>query len=323
MILFNLDPRISDTITIFLAIVIEAAPFVLLGVLVSRLLGMLVKGEWLVRALPKSPLLAHAVAALLGLAFPVCECGNVPVTRRLLIKGFSVSQAISFYLGAPILNFVVIISTISAFGNFPIIIAGRILGGLFIATVVGLLINYLPRGWKLLRADVAAELESGPQDCADEDCCECEHDHEHVNSARELLQKLRSSKFAAGVVQEFNSMTKYLLVGAAIAAVTQLWLPREFVFALSSNPLLATVAMMTLALIISVCSTVDAFVALAYVGRFSPAALLGFLLYGPMIDIKAIAMLHSVFKSRLVWLLVLLVTGLTLIITSLITALGF
>lgn len=111
----TLDPKIQDTLTIFLAIVIEAVPFIVLGVLVSAVLSAFVKDKWLLKLRGDNRFGSHLISSLLGMLFPVCECGNVPVTRELLGKGFSPSQAVSFYLGAPILNIVVIASTISTF----------------------------------------------------------------------------------------------------------------------------------------------------------------------------------------------------------------
>jgi uncharacterized membrane protein YraQ (UPF0718 family) len=297
MLPISLDPKIQDTITIFLAIVIEALPFIVLGVLVAAVLSAFIKDEWLLRLRTKNRYLSHVISACLGMLFPVCECGNVPVTRSLLEKGFSVSQAMSFYLGAPILNFVVIATTIAAFGGEPVVVVGRIFGGLVIASLVGIVLSFHPHPQNLLTP-------------ATVEMCE-HHHHEHRRGFKALLSKSFVRKF----LREFITMANLLVFGAALAAFTQLWLPRDFVFALSSNPLFATLAMMGLAVILSVCSTVDAFIALAYAGQFSSASILGFLLYGPMIDLKAISMLLTTFKPKMVALTVFLVTVFTLLFT--------
>lgn len=315
MLELALDPRIQDTITIFLAIFIEAVPFVLLGVIFSQVVGSLVGREFLIKLIPKNFILGHVVSALLGLLFPVCECGNVPLTKRLVEKGFGVSHAVSFYLGSPILNPVVIASTASAFGAGSTVLLGRLAGGLAIATIVGIIISQLPPHLLKLKQQDHSDGHSH---------------HDHADSCdlpgasfSARLKNLFTPHKINDMLLEFTDMTKYLLLGAGIAAFTQLWLPRDVITQLSSNALIAILAMMLLALIISVCSTVDAFVALAYANKFSPAALLGFLIYGPMIDIKAITMLHSVFKPRLVWSVVGLVTVLTLSFALLMSGMGF
>ena len=118
-------------------------------------------------------------------------------------------------------------------------------------------------------------------------------------------------------------MLSLLILGAGIASITQLWIPREIILSIAENPLYAIGAMMALALVISVCSTVDAFIALAYANQFSPSALLGFLIYGPTIDIKALSMLTTTFKPYVVGIIWFLVTAFTLIITLGIASLGY
>jgi len=309
MLTIALDPKLQDTITIFLGIIVEAIPFLILGIIVSNLLAVFIKQEWLLKLVGKNRVLSHLASALMGMIFPVCECGNVPVTRQLLAKGLSVSQAISFYLGSPILNFVVIASTISAFGGQPIIIIARFVGGLIIATLVGIILSFFKDEDQFLSKAALAEKEA-------------EHDHAHhvVKDRFKTLFRRHNLQLA---IKEFLEMASFLAIGAAIAAITQTWIPRDYVFALNSAPILAITAMIILAVIISVCSTVDAFVGLSYAAVLSPSAVLAFLLYGPMIDLKAISMLLSTFKPKLVVILISLVTVFTLIITLGLSASGY
>lgn len=318
MLNFNFDPKIQDTITIFLAIVIEAIPFIVLGVLISTLITAFVKDKWLLRLLPKNRLLAHMAAASLGMFFPVCECGNVPLMRKLLDKGFTPSQAISFYLGAPIINLVVFASTISAFSNSPVLVVGRFVGGFLIAVSVGIIISMVIRGKESVLVVPHAHMYS-PENC---DYCEV-HDHAHDHHHHHGWRTIFSKGFVSDFSKEFLQMSNLLVLGAAIAALTQIWLPRDFVYGLNSTPILAIAAMMLLAFVISVCSTVDAFVALGYATQFSPAAILGFLIFGPMIDIKAISMLTSTFKPKLVALMVALVVAFTLSLSLILSIVGY
>src|SRR5690606_10573070 len=118
----NLNERFQTFVTIFLGIFIEAVPFLLAGSLVSGLIDVFVDNESLARYEPKRAVPAAFVGALLGFAFPVCECGVVPVTRRLYQKGLPVSVGIAFLLSAPVINPVVLASTYVAFGWGPVLI---------------------------------------------------------------------------------------------------------------------------------------------------------------------------------------------------------
>lgn len=308
----QLPPGVQDTITVFLAIVIEASPFLVLGTLLSAIAGRVLAPDFFFRVLPQRRWLQHLLIPLAGLVFPVCECGNVPTTKKLMQKGMGVPQAFSFFLGAPILNIAVILSTVAAFSGMPGIVWGRFIGGWLLAAGVGYLLNFLPKSW--LQFDLGdGQLSS--------DCVHCVVDAQHTHKVQ--WREFFSRSFAREVSGEFAQMFRYLLIGAALAALTQIWLPREVLLAVAVNPVLAILAMAALAFIISVCSTVDAFVALGYVGRVSPAALLAFLWFGPLIDIKALAMLRSFLPARLLWTVTYLVTAGTLLLAFSLAIVGF
>jgi hypothetical protein len=227
------------------------------------------------------------------------------VTRELISKGFSVSQAVSFYLGAPILNIAVISTTFAAFSNEPLILGSRLGGGLVIATLIGLIL-YL---FQVNHSQLTKSMQ-----------IKCDHDHHHKQQG---FSYFLSSEFRKYFLDEFLDMFKFLLLGAGIAAITQLWIPREILTGLNSSPVIAIGAMVILAVIISVCSTVDAFIALGFAQQFSPAAIVAFLVYGPMIDIKAISMLTTTFKPRLIAAIVGMVTIFTFLLSLSLAGLGF
>lgn len=317
-----LDPRLQDTATMFLAIVIEAIPFMILGVLVSNLLGIFISDKWLLKLLPKNRFTSHIAAASLGVFFPVCECGNVPVARKLLIKGFSPSQAISFFLGAPIINIVVLASTIAAFGNVPVIVVSRFVGGFLIAVLVGIIISYIPKTG-LLADKLQKRVDYEQKHAHSGSISANHHDHGDQEGFPQRLKHVFSRDFLQDFSTEFYEMGALLIIGAGVAALSQVWLPRDFVYFLNSTPLLAILAMMSLAFIISVCSSVDAFVALGYSFRFSPAAISSFLIFGPMIDIKAVSMLLTTYKAKVVALMVVLVALLTILFSLGLSVLGY
>ncbi len=239
--------------TVFLGIFIEAAPFLLLGTVASGLVEVFVKREDLMRLLPRNRLLAPLLGGLMGFAFPVCECGVVPLTRRLFKKGLPVSMGIAFLLAAPILNPVVLASTLAAYGWGRILVA-RFVFGLLIAFIVGLIFSLSPSPAAMLRPQAALPIAGG----AGEAAVTVEARPEPFRS------RLKGALRIAG--DEFFEMGRFLVIGSMLAALMQTLVPQSALLAVGSGPLLSVLVMQVLAYVLSVCSTVDAFLSLAFVG---------------------------------------------------------
>jgi uncharacterized membrane protein YraQ (UPF0718 family) len=292
-----LTARVQGLVTIFLGIFIEALPFVVAGVLISSLLGLLITDRIIQRLMPKRALPAALVGAALGLALPVCECGNVPTTRWLLHKGVPLPFAIAFLLAAPVINPVVIASTYVAFNGDWLIVGGRIGLTLLIAVGVAIILGRLPEHATLLapalgHTDASAQLH---------------HNHEHQGDAhhQRSLDAILSHS-----AEELLDMSRWLILGALLAATLQTFVPQSALLGSGGGPIVSVLVMMALALLLSVCSTVDAFLALALSGVFGPGALLTFLVYGPMIDIKSGLMFLTTLSPRAIGLIFALVTPL-------------
>jgi uncharacterized protein len=292
--LARLSAQLQGLVTIFLGIFIEALPFLVAGVIASSAIHLFVSIEWIRRVSPRSPVLAALSGSLLGLAFPVCECGSVPTARRLLAKGAPLPLGIAFVLAAPVVNPIVIASTWVAFRGRPELILGRIILTIVIAAVVGLILS---------RTIPVAELLAPATHDHDHTH---DHNHDHAEPGKLRALVLHSSS-------EFFEMSQYLAIGALIAATLQMLVPRELLLTLGQGPLLSALLLMALAFVLSICSTVDAFVALAFVNLFPPGAVLAFLVFGPMIDIKSVLMFTTVFRRSAVVHIILLVGLLVLI----------
>ena len=292
----TLTDRLQTFVTIFLSIFIEAVPFLLAGSLVSGFIEVFVDQRLLDRLVPRQPLLAALAGASLGLIFPVCECGVVPVTRRLYQKGLPVSMGIAFLLAAPVINPVVFASTYAAFGWGPILL-GRFGFSFLIAAAVGFLF-YLAQPKEVLLPDTA------------EDNLGYHHDHEHAVPASRS-QQIWEALATGG--DDFLDMARYLIGGSMLAAAMQTLVPQSALLGLGAGPVASVLVMMILAFVLSVCSTVDAFLALAFVNTFTPASILAFLVFGPMVDIKSSLMFLGVFRRRAVVYLILLPLMLTML----------
>jgi uncharacterized membrane protein YraQ (UPF0718 family) len=298
------DPAlvIGQFSTRFLGIFIEAAPFLLLGTLTSGLIESFVTRDDLVRFVPKNRLLSTVMGALLGFAFPVCECGVVPVARRLFSKGLPLSVGVAFLLASPVINPIVLLSTLTAFGFGPILV-GRFGITLVVAVGVGLVFALSARPQDVLHAPALVPIggESG------------EAIPLYVRTPRRSLRAGLQDALR-NAADEFFEMGRYLIIGALLAAGMQTFVPQDTLLSLGRGPVVSVAAMQALAFVLSVCSTVDAFLALAFVGTFTPGSILAFLTFGPMVDIKSTLMFLSVFRRRTVLYLILLPLLMTMLI---------
>lgn len=295
-----LAQRFQTFVTIFLGIFIEAAPFLLIGSLVSGLIAVFIDQSMLDRYLPRRALPAALSGAALGLIFPVCECGVVPVTRRLYEKGLPMSVGVAFLLAAPVINPVVMISTYAAFGWGPVL-WGRIVFSFLVAAIVGLIFHVAqPR--EVLRPALQA---------AHDAACHLDHSQPIALKAR-WWQRTQQALNTAG--DDFLDMARYLIIGSLLAATMQTLVPQNLLLAIGQGPVTSVLAMQALAFVLSVCSTVDAFLALAFSPIFTTGSVVTFLTFGPMVDIKSALMFLGVFQRRIVLYLILLPLLLTLLI---------
>ncbi len=300
--------RFQTFVTIFLSLFIEAAPFLIAGSIVSGIIAVYVNQGMVERYIPNHPLLAALAGAGLGFVFPVCECGVVPVTRRLYGKGLPLPVGIAFLLAAPVINPVVIFSTYAAFGWGPVL-WGRVVFSMLVAFTVGL-IFHLARPREILLPETLAtsngHADGDGHDHDDED--DHSHRHEHSGSRPGIWQAL----VMAG--DDFLDMGRYLIAGAMLAAMMQTVVPQSTLLTIGQGPIISVFVMMALAFILSVCSTVDAFIALAFSNAFTTGALFGFLVFGPMVDIKSSLLFLGVFRRRTVLYLILLPLALVAVI---------
>lgn len=290
--------------TRFLGIFVEAVPFLLLGSITSGLIETFIKSDDIMRFLPRNRLGAAIGGAFLGLVFPVCECGVVPVARRLFTKGSPVSLGVAFLLAAPFMNPIVFASTFIAFGFGPVFI-GRIVVTILVAVIVGAVIGAFAKPKVVLKPIALGVGHDGHEHC----------DHDEPATRVKLMGALQ----IAG--DEFFEMGRFLIFGSMLAALMQTLVPQESLLALGTGPVFSVVFMQILAYVLSVCSTVDSFLALAFVNTFTTGAIVSFLSFGPMVDIKSTLMFTGVFRRRIVLYLILLPFVMNLLAGTVINAL--
>ncbi|MBP1964919.1 permease [Paenibacillus aceris] len=290
---FVTTEQIQSFKTIFISIILEAIPFVLLGVLLSALLQSFVSEETIRRWIPSNPLLGIIFACLLGIIFPVCECGMIPVVRRLILKGVPVYLAVVFILTGPIINPIVFSATYLAFRNYPAMAYSRMGLAFAAAAVIGLLL------YRFLKSNPLRNSREHLSSHSSTEGHQHQHQHQHQGSKLTTL--------FSHAADEFFEMGKFLVFGSMMAALIQIFMHRESLVAIGQGPLSSHIFMMGFAYVVSLCSTSDAFVASSFQSTFSMGSLLTFLVIGPMLDFKSTLMLLSVFKTKFVLVLSMLI----------------
>ncbi|MBP0724129.1 permease [Bacillus sp. RG28] len=277
--------------TIFISIVVEALPFILIGVFFSGIIQIFVTEEMLSKLIPKNRFLAVLVSVLLGFIFPGCECGIVPIVTRLIAKGVPPYAAIAFMLTGPIINPIVLFATFIAFGNNIHMVILRCLTAIIVAYITGIVLSYSKIQNPLLKEHTIP-----------------------VNYNVPLKQKLWD--VCVHAIEEFFSMGKFLIIGAFIAASVQTFISTDALVKIGHGPFLSSLVMMALAFILSLCSEADAFVASSFQSTFSTSSIVAFMVFGPMVDIKNTFMLFNNFKKGYVLRIIGLAFGITLLLTT-------
>lgn len=267
--------------TIFLSIVIEALPFVMLGCVISGALHVFLTPERVKKILPKNKFLSIVVGSFMGFFFPSCECGIVPIVHQFVKKDVPTYTAFAFMITAPIINPIVLFSTYIAFGNSMKFVIWRVVGSMLVALVIGIWLAYINKAPILQQAEFK-EIVAGEED---------EHQH-----GKESFWHKCWSVLTHGI-DEFFDTGRYLIFGSLMAAAMQTYLPTGAMLQLGHTKLLAIIVMLILAATLSLCSEADAFIGSSLLSLFGNGPVVGFLVFGPMVDIKNLLMMKRYFKT--------------------------
>ncbi|MDK1472448.1 permease [Streptomyces sp. 549] len=253
--------------TIAVAVTVQAVPFLLLGTLVSGAVNAFVPARVFQRALPRRPALAVPVASAAGVLLPGCECASVPVAGSLIRRGVTPAAAFAFLLSAPAVNPIVLVSTAVAFPGSPEMVLARLLASLVVSALMG---------WLWLRWGREKWLRLPGR----------ERGHQPGHG--------RWEEFRRSFQHDFLHAGGFLVLGAMAAATFNVLVPRSVLDTFASSPWLSVLFLALLAIVLAVCSEADAFVAASLTG-FSPTARLVFMVVGPMVDVKLIALQAGTF----------------------------
>ncbi|HGI3239262.1 TPA: permease [Streptococcus agalactiae] len=279
MDIFNqLPDSVLQWFAIFISIIIEALPFVLLGTILSGIIEVFITPDIVNKFLPKNKFLRVLFGIFVGFVFPSCECGIIPIINRFLEKQVPSYTAVPFLATAPIINPIVLFATYSAFGNSIRFLILRFVGATIVAIALGVMLAFLVDD-NILKEDAKPT-------------------HFHDYSDKKWYQKIFLA--LAHAIDEFFDTGRYLVFGTLIASAMQIYLPTRVLTTIGHSPITAILVMMLLAFILSLCSEADAFIGASLLSTFGIAPVMAFLLIGPMIDIKNLMMMVNSFKTRFI-----------------------
>ncbi|HGD2279606.1 TPA: permease [Streptococcus agalactiae] len=279
MDIFNqLPDSVLQWFAIFISIIIEALPFVLLETILSGIIEVFITPDIVNKFLPKNKFLRVLFGTFVGFVFPSCECGIIPIINRFLEKKVPSYTAVPFLATAPIINPIVLFATYSAFGNSIRFLILRFVGATIVAIALGVMLAFLVDD-NILKEDAKPT-------------------HFHDYSDKKWYQKIFLA--LAHAIDEFFDTGRYLVFGTLIASAMQIYLPTRVLTTIGHSPITAILVMMLLAFILSLCSEADAFIGASLLSTFGIAPVMAFLLIGPMIDIKNLMMMVNSFKTRFI-----------------------
>ncbi|WP_370644471.1 permease [Actinoplanes sp. L3-i22] len=254
--------------TVFVSVLVQAVPFLVFGVVLSAVIAVFVPRSFWARALPSHPALAVPAAGIAGVILPGCECGSVPIAGSLIRRGVTPAAALAFLLAAPAINPIVLTATVIAFPGEPMMAVARGVASLVVAVTMGWL-------WLRIGKPEWIKLPHRP----------------------DLDDESRWRAFWAACRHDIMHAGGFLVLGAAAAATINVVIPASWLQSLAAYPVVSVIALATLAVLLSICSEADAFVA-ASLSQFSLTSRLVFLVVGPMVDLKLISMQTGVFGRR-------------------------
>lgn len=286
---------LSQMLVIFWALVLQAIPFLLIGIIASVIVQLYLTDSFIDKLFKGNVIKSTFVAVIGGLFLPVCDCAIVPLFHGLVRRKVALPIAITFLLAAPLMNPIVIFATYYAMGNDLLYVASRFGLGLGIAILVGL-------SFRLFPADKLLDTISSVNELA--------RQHHFMSMqfrqrlSRDYYEVLDKSKWQRSFVHakaEFVQIFFYFMIGAILAAAFKIFLQPILINHLEYLNILWEIPFLALfGFGISLCATADAFVGRLLLFTFSPAATMAFLLMGPMFDLKNALLLKAFFPIKFI-----------------------
>ena len=287
----NAYSYIQSIVTVFLSILLQAIPFILLGAFISAGIQIFASTGWIMEKITNGRWYSFFIAAVAGFFMPICDCGMVPIISGLLKKDTPLPQTITFWLSSSAVSPIVIISMLYAFPNQPYLAAVRVITGLIIGVMAGIILKLI----NLETKDVT------------------KGNRRVQNIGKDILDlkydgtKGKIEAVFAGAKVEFFRVAEYVIIGSLISSVLQTVMPQTMKSFIGNNYIIQFIVMIAAAMLMSACSTSNAFIGKSFSNNFSIVPIISFIVMGPMLDLKNMVMLSEILKKKFLLLLAFLV----------------
>jgi uncharacterized membrane protein YraQ (UPF0718 family) len=267
---------------VFSAMFVQALPFLVLGVVISAVIAAFVPPDALRRLLDRPARVSLPMATAGGVVLPGCECSAVPVADRMRRAGVPFSSALAFAMASPALNPVVMVATATAFPGQPQVVLARFVASATVVLTTAAVIHRRrvePSAPRDLGAAAATAIDAPPRPAS------------------------RWRVFVDAVEHDLLHTAGYLVIGAALAATLRVFVPSTWLDSLAGTLVTAVIALAILAVVMSICSEADAFVA-ASLAAFPMSARLAFMVVGPAVDLRLVTLYRAGFGAAVTRVLV-------------------
>lgn len=278
----SVNSYIQAIVTVFLSILMQAVPFILLGAFISAGIQIFTSTGWIMKQISKGSWGSFLIASIAGFFLPICDCGMVPIISGLLKKDTPLPQTITFWLTSSAVSPIVILSMLYAFPQQPYMVVIRAGAGIAVGIIAGIILKVMHLETKEVTKENRRVQNIG-------------------KDILELKYEGTKGKFEAvfaGAMIEFFRVCEYVIIGALISAFLQTIMPQTMKAFINNNIIIQFMVMVVAAMFMSTCSTSNAFIGRSFSSNFSLVPILSFIVMGPMIDLKNMVMLSEILKKR-------------------------
>lgn len=276
----------------FWLIIVESAPWLLVGYLLAGIINEIVPASWVRKQLASSSWLSVIKGALIGAPLPLCSCGVIPAAVAIRKAGASRGATASFLVSTPETGVDSVAFSWAVLG--PLYAIVRPIAAVFSALATGLLVNVLNTREEIVEPakKVSAPCCSGKSACASS----------ASQTSPEVQTISLAKKFKAALNYGYNTMIAdtagWLLIGFVAAAAITTWVPQSF-FMQWGTGIGAMLIMVLIGLPMYICATASTPIAASFLfAGISPGAALVFLLTGPATNVATIGIVKQHLGTR-------------------------
>jgi uncharacterized membrane protein YraQ (UPF0718 family)/copper chaperone CopZ len=278
---------ISGYFNEFLYLLLEMAPWLLLGFIFAGLLHVFMPSGSVRKYMGKNNLKSVLYAVFLGIPMPLCSCGVIPTGISFYREGASKGSTVSFLISTPQTGVDSILATYSLLG-LPFALLRPVVA--FFSGIIGGVVTNFTNG----KVDSIKEVP------------EMANNEEKPIGFGTKVKKMVRYAF----VEFMMDISDWLIIGLAIAAFISLLLPNDFFTLYLDNQLLSMLLVLAASIPLYVCATGSIPIAAVLMMKgLSPGAALVFLMAGPATNAATMAVISKAIDRKTLFQYLITIIG--------------